>query len=233
MRIVCNDLSTHIVQKWEKKREKELSFEKGDIIRVIDDALDEMAQGLSADQPFTWFFGELRGNVGLFPTAQFLYKPSGKPVLDDENMHTFRNVVVLDATPLYIRYSAGRGSGKGEDADGGLAADVAEFLKPTLVEVHRPFTGASGLSTKPHTAAPNTARAQSSNTALLDDLDLRGGGGRGGGGGGGGGAAQGNGDDKDSKTGQLGSALRMMDSREFVAMLTDLQIACPSGHIPR
>ena len=95
------------LQAWEARRDEELSFNKNDKIRVIEKAEAEMANGLSADQPYTWFHGELRGEVGLFPTTQFLYKPSGKPVLDDDNIHIFRNVSMLDATDLYIRYSAG------------------------------------------------------------------------------------------------------------------------------
>jgi hypothetical protein len=96
------------LQSWEKRRDHELSFEKGDQIRVIEKAEEEMVDGFSADQPYTWWRGELGGEVGIFPTTQLLYKPSGKPVLDDDHVHTFRNLVVLDATPLYIRYSTGQ-----------------------------------------------------------------------------------------------------------------------------
>lgn len=96
------------LQAWEKRRDHELSFEKDDQIRVIEKADEEMVDGFSADQPYTWWRGELRGEVGIFPTTQLMYKPSGKPVLDEDNVHVFRNVVVLDATPLYIRYSAGQ-----------------------------------------------------------------------------------------------------------------------------
>ena len=86
--------------KWEKKRDGELSFGRGDCIRVIEKAEDEMKEEYSIKQPYTWYRGELDGEVGLFPTRQLLYRPSGKPVLDQANRHSHRMVV---ASPLYTR----------------------------------------------------------------------------------------------------------------------------------
>jgi hypothetical protein len=198
------------LQSWEKKRDEELSFEAGDCIRVLEKAEDDNAEGFSADQPYTWFRGELRGEEGLFPTTQYMYKPSGKPVLDEDNIHTFRNVTVLDATPLFIAYSAGEGGVDGDGANSQLAADLEEYLKPQLAEVTRPLTAAS--HTKPNTAAAKTAPSNEDQgkekTAKKGQAD------------------------GDPQQGQLGTALRQMDSGEFILMLTDLQIACPDGHVP-
>ena len=118
------------LQSWSARRETELSFKKGDIIRVIERAEDEMKDGFSAEQPFTWYWGQLNDDCGLFPTTQLMYKPSGKPVLNDDNVHVFRNVCSLDATPLFVTYSAGQSSG----SDGSLPDDVSKYLKPQLPE---------------------------------------------------------------------------------------------------
>lgn len=198
------------LQSWEKKRDEELSFEAGDCIRVLGKEGDEIAGGFSADQPYTWFRGELRGEEGLFPTTQYMYKPSGKPVLDEDNIHTFRNVTVLDATPLFIAYSAGEGGVDGDGADSKLASDLQEYLKPQLEEVTRPLTAAS--QTQPNAASPKTAQGKNDEGKERTAKKAQ--------------------DDEDPQQGQLGTALRQMDLGEFILMLTDLQIACPDGHVP-
>ena len=215
------------MQTWERRREEELSFEKGDYIRVIEKAVEEMKDGFSAEQPYTWFRGELNGEVGLFPTTQLMYKPSGKPVLDEDHEHVFRNVTVLDATPLFIRYSAGDVGADKNDPDSGLAADIQEYLKPQLAEVdsERAHTS-SGLSTRPNTEAAKS-RAQTAKSVNNDNGNTL--------------ASTGgvpkktekeDYDSDDDQKVQVGSAMRQMDLREFIQFLTDLQIACPNGHIP-
>ena len=134
-------------------------------------------------------------------------------------------VVVLDASPLYIRYSKGDSIEDGDDVESGFgSADMEKLLKPQLEQVCRPITAVSGLSTRPNTeyykskTAPST-RAPTSKSLFDDDAKTA--------------ANSKNEEEEDGeKTSQMSTAGRLMDLDEFIQMLTDLQLVCPAGYTP-